>query len=205
MMLNVAQRLASVLLAAIACGLVCFLCAFSGCQQVRADGCVRARPYYGQTYYQHGYYYSPYYPYYAKEYVPQVLLVEVQRERYYSLSDLYRDRLYLELYDRLLERKPGKEASEPAADGRPAKRPATSAPTPAAAKKVLASSCVKCHKAGSDVDFTQPDLVSEGMRFKAHSLALTGEMPDGGKPITDDDVKALYEWAKAASVQARKR
>ncbi len=41
--------------------------------------------------------------YYQKEYVPYAVEVQVNRDRYYSLSDLYRDRLYLEAFDLMRE------------------------------------------------------------------------------------------------------
>lgn len=58
---------------------------------------------YAQHSYQSGYaadqYYGGYaYPYYTPVYQPVILEVEVQRERYYSLSDLYRDNLQFEMW-----------------------------------------------------------------------------------------------------------
>lgn len=40
---------------------------------------------------------------YHREYVPYAVEVQVHKDRYYSLSDLYRDRLYLEAFDLMRE------------------------------------------------------------------------------------------------------
>lgn len=54
------------------------------------------------TYATPSYGYGHQYLYY-KQYVPYAVEVQVNKDRYYSLSDLYRDRLYLEAFDLMKE------------------------------------------------------------------------------------------------------
>ena len=39
---------------------------------------------------------------------------------------------------------------------------------------------------------------SKGQRWHAYALSNSGEMPKGGQAIPDDEVRLIYEWAKAA-------
>lgn len=161
------------------------LCLLAPALAVAGDCVVRQRVLYSSAGYGQAY------GYVQKEYVPHLIEVEVHRDRYYSLSELYRDRLLLDLYERLLEKKPGSAESKATSD------------TSVEARTVLDASCIRCHKAGP-LDLTKPDTVPEALRWKAYALANAGEMPPNGEPVKDAQVKSLYEWAKAAGAKAKK-
>lgn len=144
---------------------------------------------------------STYYPsYYHREYVPYVVEVQVQKDRYYSLSDLYRDRLYIEAFDLMKDmRQKMAQQQEPASAPAPAAGPGYGKPdqvprpaqlptepqarkawgkTTDAAAKVLATGCVKCHGEGSEkLDLSNLNAVSPTKRWAAFGMAASGDMP----------------------------
>ena len=170
-----------------------------------------------------GYHHAPaviHKPYVHHDYAVPVVKVAVQPDYYYSVSDGYRDALLADAVAfRVLKAMQGQAApsgplpryKEPSAPPAPAMppappeakqegKPAAGLPSGAALAKVIESRCVKCHAGPgkNGIDLTDPDKVAKGQRWHAYALANSGEMPKGGQPIPDDEVKALYAWAQAA-------
>jgi mono/diheme cytochrome c family protein len=143
------------------------------------------------------------------EYVPTIIEVNVNKDRYYSLSDLTRDRLYLEMFDMLRERRAGQGVA-PAAT--PAVGQAEPPPPPVlkeakapkgnwgkstdAARKVVADNCLKCHGKGSEpLDLSDLDAVSPRDRAAAFALVSTGDMPPPPKALLAVGKEAdLKKW-----------
>lgn len=151
------------------------------------EWCYRGAPqakivthYSGNAVGHYGYGYSAIHGYH-KEYVPYAVEVQVNKDRYYSLSDLYRDRIYLEAFDLLREMK-GKlnqlkggepdrgETSSPAPVNTPPAAassgtpPSSSQRDPKAPSKttpeallVLQGSCVSCHNADTAATKERPN------------------------------------------------
>jgi len=144
--------------------------------------------------------------------------VIAQPEYYYSVSDGYRDSVLadaiayrvLQLQRQGLLRAESQQPAatpptprhkEPPAEAPPPMpRAGNTQPAPSALVKVLESRCVKCHQGPgvNGIDLSDPAAVPEGARWKSYALANAGEMPKGGKAIPDDEVAALYQWAKSA-------
>jgi hypothetical protein len=176
-------------------------------QSADAD-CQRQRVYTPTATYVAPVHHAPTYHYAA----PQVLEVEVHRDRYYSLSDLYRDRLYLDLYERLValdERKAqAAQSSDVLQQKAPPKAPTAKitantdpeveGPQDGSISVLIASRCVRCHKAGSDVDLSKPDAVPRLTRLACWEQVHHGEMPQGGKPLSDKAEKTFLAWYKSA-------
>lgn len=167
-------------------------------------------------------YQAPYYPpqqsyYYHKEYVPYVIEVNVNKDRYYSLSELYRDQLYLQMFDTLRRMNSGDNGSNvnPPASNKPngynASTPADPLPTPKpqvkkgfwgrstdAAVKVVNDNCIKCHGKGSEtLDLSDLDAVPPLARAAAFALASTGDMPPPPKELrVAGKEKELAAWKK---------
>lgn len=94
-----------------------------------------------------------------------------------------------------------KEAVQ-SSDSSPAPAPATPSKSSSSVASLLNNSCVKCHggeKPKAGLDFSNPDSVSALVRWKSYNAALTGEMPQGSKPLDDSQVDLLREWAAGAS------
>lgn len=197
---------------------ICFLC-FLGLVAPASAQCngsycrsyttqTYAAPTYSTAYYRDHYYY--------KEYVPTVIEVNVNKDRYYSLSDLYRDRLYLEAFDyfrRERERDRDQPINPPAQQGRakltddgPPPQPnvpkltakGSWGKTTSAALKVLKESCYSCHGKGHEkLDLEDPDAVPPVLRAAAFGLASTGDMPPAPKELRvagkEEELKA---WKK---------
>lgn len=152
------------------------------------------------------------------EYAVKAVKVVVQPDYYYSVSDGYRDSLLADaIAFRILQAQALREAGKAPAQTAPVPRykdpPAPPATMPPAEAKsntpvspamvaVAASRCVKCHngpeKNGIDLSEAALALTPKGKRWHAYALANSGEMPKGATAIPDDEVKALYEWAKSA-------
>lgn len=70
--------------------------------------------------------------------------------------------------------------------------------------KVVQASCLKCHnpiksEGGLSLvtrDGALADLPA-GVRWAAHGLAASGEMPQGGPPVSDAAVKLFYDFARS--------
>lgn len=166
-------------------------------------------------------YYTPPVPYYIqKEYVPYVLEVQVYKDRYYSLSDLYRDRLYLEMFDTMKSYKQNVSSNTPTGNGgtnvsetipkppqqttrvpdRQGSNPqvrqpqATTGKTSPEALAILNASCVSCHNTGNDaLDLSNPDAVSLTKRRASLGLIAVRDMPKPPGKLKD---KELEEWKK---------
>jgi mono/diheme cytochrome c family protein len=140
--------------------------------------------------------------------VPKAVKVLVSPDYYYSISDGYREALLADAIAYRLLAAQGRAAppSEvvPRYEEPKTKRPGGSAPQAAtevseALKKLADARCAKCHSGGDNgIDLDDLSTVPEGQRWHAHALVNSGEMPKGGKAITDDEVKLFYEWAKSA-------
>lgn len=184
-------------------GLLTLLISVVSVGMVEAGGCYR--PFVGHV--GHGYgYYQPYY------YYPQVIEVQVTKDRYYSLSDLYRDRLYLEAFDMMREMRqrlanidPNYQA--PAVPQQPSP-PVAQAPVPNQvvkgvgakpgdkAAKILAANCVSCHgKGDTKIDLSNPEAVSVTKRWASFGLMASGDMPQPPLELRQKGKeKELQEW-----------
>ncbi len=164
-------------------------------------------------------YQQPYYPpYYAKEYVPYVLEVEVYRDRYYALSDLYRDRMYIEAFDMMRSmrekmdreqpQQPAPQSPPQAAQGerspvhpptRPAAVPQSHGKTTQQAAAVLAGNCLSCHgKGGERLDLSDPDAVPATMRYAAFGMMVSRDMPKA--PVSKAGLE-LEKWKSENGVK----
>jgi hypothetical protein len=69
------------------------------------------------------------------------------------------------------------------------------------AQNIHKNSCVKCHS-GADpdagIDFSNADSIDALTRWKAYNATLTGNMPQGSKPLVDEEVDVLREWAASS-------
>lgn len=66
---------------------------------------------------------------------------------------------------------------------------------------LVSARCIKCHQGpmpGGGLSLENLDMVPKGARWTSHGLVNAGEMPKGGQPISDEEVKLFVEWAKAA-------
>jgi len=181
-------------------------------QESLAGGCYR--PF--QAYVAPAYHYQPYY-------VPYVIEVQVHKDRYYSLSDLYRDRLYLEAFDLMKEMRGrlnnlnGNSAEVKPGVARVESEPTRTTPQPSAkgslkAATILQNNCFSCHgKDNKHLDLTDPNSVSLTKRRAAFGLIAAGDMPpppanllEKGKEkelsewkqknaLKDDELKILYD------------
>lgn len=164
-----------------------------------------------------------YQTYTYKELVPYVLEVQVNQDRYYSLSDLYRDRLYLESFDMMREMRqtirqlkeekdqtpPTFNSTGPTASAVPrANIPEPPQPplppekaggkTGPNALKVLKESCLNCHGAGHPkLDLTDPDKVPMTKRWASFGMAAAGDMPQPPATLRARGKEAeLVAWKK---------
>lgn len=165
----------------------------------------------GQLYYHNNGYYYPY-----KEQiilVPKAIQVEVYRDHYYSIQGAAQQDLLADaIVGRLLRMQQGAAGARvtPPAGGAPAGRaPADTSPVGAGSfqdaemLKTVNESCAKCHGPASKYtkfvtsDGKLPDLPA-GKVWEAFGLVNSGEMPKGGKSLSDEQVKQFYSWAKSA-------
>ncbi len=194
---------------------LCLLLTLGWAMPAAGDGCYR--PFQGHvgTGYGPAVVVQPTATYHAQPYyVPQVIEVQVYKDRFYSLSDLYRDRLLLENFDLLKEIR-----ARPASHGEPAEeppakptrkaavsKPAASLAKPAAAKaagatskaaaKVLAESCLSCHGQGdARIDLSNVDAVSSTLRWAAFGQMAAGDMPKPPKDLVGNATE-LAAWKK---------
>lgn len=169
-------------------------------------------------YYQNGYYYA----YHQKEtivLVPKAIQVEVahHRDHYYSIDSYAQQNLLADaIVGRLLRLKseeteapksrpkvetkdePKVDVTVPKADTEPV---ADENQDPAFLK-VLTNSCAKCHgHASKHMRLVTKDgkiaKISSGDAWECFGLVNSGEMPKGGKSLSDDDVKLFYARAKS--------
>jgi hypothetical protein len=94
----------------------------------------------------------------------------------------------------------------PPRTGRPPGR--GSSTVPPGLEAIVAKSCLRCHGAshqdqGGGFDLRDLEAVDREHRFVSYMMVNTGEMPMGGKPLSDQDVAAFKEWAKMAPSGSR--
>lgn len=85
----------------------------------------------------------------------------------------------------------------------PQKMPRATGALPAVPDKlqaVVQQSCARCHgatnaTAGGGLDLSSLANVPRETRLLCYTLVNTGEMPKGGKPVTDQDTLLFYSWA----------
>jgi len=163
--------------------------------------------------------------------VPKALAVAVthdSRESYYSASDGYRDSVIADaaalralrlLAAQQLQARPQagagdsgpvprmKEApAEPPAAAPPA-RPAGAAGVPAGLQQVVERACAKCHAgtgaAGKNgIGLDDLAAVPRVDRLESFVRVNKGDMPKGGKPLTDEETALFEEWASSKSAPA---
>lgn len=172
--------------------------------KAEAGGCYR--PFYKPTYSYSSYYYPTY--------VPYVLEVQVIKDRYYSLSDLYRDRLYLEQYDLLKEMRArltqGEQPYIPPTTPNPATPNPQTRTTPqpgfglpsvtVKAEAVLVKNCQGCHtsgKAQAKLDLTDLSKLTSTQRWAMFGMAAAGDMPPPpAELLATGKEKDLNDWKK---------
>lgn len=154
------------------------------------------------TYYPQQYYYQPY-----------ALPVEITRDYYFSIDSYYRDKLLVDaLVGRLVSigvkppevlTQPQPKQPQPQFPNAPISEPRTT-PTavPDGLREIVQAKCIKCHGAnapGGRADLSDLSTTPEGVRWHAHGLVNSAEMPKGLAQLTDAEVLKFYEWAKVAS------
>lgn len=188
------------------------------CVTATAGDCYR--PFQQRTTYVAPTYHAPAYvaPAYVEHY-----------DRFYSLSDLIRERMYLELWDDYKSRsRYGKDDEEeaqptkasarkskpasPVVKASPTTMPPVKAEAPAiktplgktteAAAKVIRESCLSCHGAGhAKFDATNPDAVSLTTRWAAYGMAGVGDMPPPPKDLRAKGKEAeLKKWKQEHAI-----
>lgn len=143
--------------------------------------------------------------------VPYALPIELTKDYYFSIDSYYRDKL---LVDAIVGRLQGDGGSGiPPKDRTPHHEKPSSVPTdkldptavPEGLVKVVANSCIKCHakdNPGGRADLSDLSTVGAGLRWHAHGLVNSGEMPKGVAALKDEEVLLFYEWAKVGSKAA---
>ena len=178
---------------------------------VKAGGCYR--PFIRNTGYNQAYYYPTYY------YKPYVLEVQVVRDRYYSLSDLYRDRLYLEAFDLMKEMRQRLNQPQANAEVQPkaglpvapqsppnlqVQPKSTLGKTSDKAKLVLAQNCQSCHSNGkpkAKLDLTDIDAVPIAQRWSSFGIAAAGDMPPVPEKEQKDGAEAVRKWKQGHALK----
>jgi hypothetical protein len=210
--------------------LAALLAAFVTCAcmpgEARADGCGRGRVVSTGYGYAAPVYHAP--TYYGHDcHDTKVIAVEVQRDRYYSLSDLYLQKLQLDLLGELMEWKkangggyvpPAPAAPAAVTAPQPAAKAATAAVQQAVAQPagkgrvprqqaygsvatLLKAECVKCHKAGgARLDLTDVAKVPAAKWWEVYGRLNSGNMPpDPAEPVADADVDLVRQQAERGS------
>lgn len=177
------------------------------------------RGFYGtSSYYVAPSYYTPYKAptYYTPPYYyPKIVSLAVAPDYYFSVNSYYRDNLLADaIAFRLLSRQggaAGAAAGVPNLVPQAPPQPVMPRVQPGAFRtdvnpkliEVVNASCIKCHGAtpsgGASVSLVDLSTVPPGLRWHAHGLVNTGEMPKGGKELGNDVVLLFYEWAKQGS------
>lgn len=157
--------------------------------------------------------------------VPKALKVNVSPDYYYSVADYYRDKLlvdaitgrivdlqnkgafrapdadekYQEILRMVLQLQAGRQGKimSPAQDSTVPNVQSTNVNPEVV--KIIQSQCVRCHndqtKKGG-LSLTNLDALEECDWWKIYGLVNTGEMPKGGKPVTDEQTKLFYHQAR---------
>lgn len=170
------------------------------------------RPYVKQTYYQQPHYQS-YYPTYYPYAYPVIVAVEVQRDRYYSLSDIYRDRMLLEMFDQWKNRATQEPQQAPATHSEvlPGPKGEAQAPKPQGkaytkasekAASLLKANCITCHGQGNQyIDLSNIDAVPPTQRRAAFGMLAAGDMPPPPKELlVAGKEKELADWKQKNAI-----
>lgn len=76
--------------------------------------------------------------------------------------------------------------------------------------EVVRTSCTRCHgdtndRQGGGIDLRNLETVDRELRLLAYTSTVTGEMPRGGKKLSDEEKAEFLEWYRLArSTQARR-
>lgn len=133
----------------------------------------------------------------------QFVPVAISPDYYYSTQNHYRDSL---LADAVVGRLMQAQTKAPQIQQHQAPCPCPINQPKAAtgvSEKLVAlvnARCIKCHQGptpGGGLNLENLDAIPKGQRWTSHGLVNSGEMPKGGQPISDDEVKLFVEWAKA--------
>ena len=142
--------------------------------------------------------------------VPKAVRVLANPDYYYTVGDSYKDNLLADAVAfRVLNSLRGKTAPGPVAgpgEAAPAMgkaeastaRPSAPTAVDAKLKAVVEASCVKCHAGKNGIDLSDLSTLARVDRLNALDQILTGEMPKGGKPVSDDEVLLFRQWARSA-------
>lgn len=142
----------------------------------------------------------------AVQFVP----VQISPDYYYSTQNHYRDNLLADAVVGRLVQAQIQALKTPQIQQQQAPCPCPQQNQPGAKastgvnEKLVAlvnARCIKCHQGpdpGGGLSLENLDAVPKGQRWTSHGLVNAGEMPKGGQPISDDEVKLFVEWAKAA-------
>lgn len=79
--------------------------------------------------------------------------------------------------------------------------PPEDATVPKGLRAVVDKHCLRCHgpeKQGGGLSLASLSAIDKGGRWHAHGLVNSGEMPKGGKALTDQEVVLFYQWAKSS-------
>ncbi len=151
-------------------------------------------------------------PVYQAAYVqPYAVAVATSPDYYYSLNSYYQSSLIADaVIGRLtilnqqqpspspLPPIPQKTAPQPAPKDGPPKTSLSNGDTQALTK-LVSDKCLRCHgpqKSEGGLDLSRLDAVPIGKRFAAFSLCAAEEMPKGGQPLGDSELRLLYAWAR---------
>ena len=83
-----------------------------------------------------------------------------------------------------------------------------SSTVPPELEAIVQRSCLRCHGAsyqeqGGGFDLRDLEAVDREHRLLSYMMVNTGEMPMGGKPLSDQEVAVFKEWAKMAPAGSR--
>ncbi len=135
--------------------------------------------------------------------VPYALPVEITKDYYFSIDSYYRDKL---LVDAIVGRLKQENLPIPKEiDLSPPDSRNVPTTVPEGLESIVAKSCIKCHgkdNPGGRVDLSDLSTVPVGVRWQAHGLVNSGEMPKAVSALEDKAVLLFYEWAKTGSKTA---
>lgn len=187
-----------------------FLLALFWPVRAQAGGCYRPFTYAKPTYAYQSYY---------NTYVPYVVEVQVIRDRYYSLSDLYRDRMYLELYDQFQKRFNSEAPYIPPAATTQGNQPPRTTPAPPLAPQptpqskagsdkaeaILVKNCQGCHTGGkgaAKLDMTDLTKLTSVQRWAVFGMSAAGDMPPPPAELrAQGKEQELNEWKKTHALK----
>ena len=174
---------------------------------------------YQQGHFNHGYGHGAYghNGYYL---YPQPYAVQINPDFYYSVSGYYRDKLLLDAFAGRVQDILSKQAQpqpvyqppqlahpsqayqpQPVSQAPVQKQARASVPTDPRVSHLVQSRCIKCHtgtSARKGVVLDNLDGLTWLQRQRVWRAAHTGEMPEGGEPLTNEEVDMIQAWADQA-------